>query len=391
VRLRRILSVLRWPVGGIRTYLKYVYPPLDRELGGLDISMVVPRVEEFEALTQDLAALRLRYVVVDPDCTIAKLTRAVYRELASAPFDLVHSHGFTAAFSAAVVAKLRRVPHLATVHDIFQAGQFVGPKGTARRVGLRLVLGMVDAVQAVGEDAARNLVDELGPGFGARVRVVSNGIQTLPILQAAPRDLRTELKLEANAFLIGFFGRFMAQKGFRYLVEAIRLLRDRPTFAGRMIHVVAFGGGGFVREEQAALERTGLKSWFTFFPFVPDIAGVLKAVDVVAIPSLWEAMPLLPMEALVAGVPVIGTSCIGLSEVLANTPATVVPAGDATALAEALDHEAQVSSRDSMKKFVPLAVARFDVAGRVPELVDLMTSLVGTRASSRRWAGDHRR
>ena len=83
-----------------------------------------------------------------------------------------------------------------------------------------------------------------------------------------------------------------------------------------------------VREERAALERAGLRSYFSFLPHLPEVASTLKAVDVVAIPSLWEAMPLLPMEAMVAGVPVVGTNCIGLGEILVDSPSAIVsPSG----------------------------------------------------------------
>jgi glycosyltransferase involved in cell wall biosynthesis len=380
VTIRRILAVVRWPVGGIRTYLKYVYPILSRQLGGVDISMIVPPVEEFAVLKQDLIGLNIKYISVERDCSVVSLTRSIHRELARESFDLIHSHGFTAALSAATVARFKGVPHLATVHDILQDTQFAGVKGAARRLCFQFALGMVDVVQAVGEDAGRNLVTKLGSNFSSRVRVVRNGILTEPVLRAEPRDLRTELRLDVNAFLVGFFGRFMAQKGFAYLVKAMQLLRDRPCRAPkRPFHVVTFGGGGFIREEQAALERSGLNTWFTFLPFTPDIAGALKSVDVVAIPSLWEAMPLLPMEAMVAGVPVIGTSCIGLGEVLADSPATVIPARDATALAHALECESEISSRQAAERFVSVAVERFDVTRTVSDLIELMEALAVSR------------
>jgi glycosyltransferase involved in cell wall biosynthesis len=379
----RVLIVVRWPVGGIRTHLKYVYPLLMHKLGGMRATLIGPRVDEMELLKRDLADSEVKFLELDRRCTDSKLARAVSREIIRGDFDLVHSHGFTAACSAAIPAKLRHVPHMATVHDILQESQFVGLKGITRRLGFQFLMSMIDVVHAVGDEAGENLVAQLGPGISSRLRVVRNGILTEPVLHATARDLRTELGLKSDALLVGFFGRFMAQKGFRYLVDAVRLLRDsaNPEMHGQ-VQVVTFGGDNFVREERAALQEAGLSSYFNFLPHLPDTASALKSVDVVAIPSLWEAMPLLPMEAMVAGVPVVGTSCIGLGEVLADSPSIVIPPRDAVALATALDREAKCSSRTAAEDFVPRAVERFDVARQVAELGDLISDL--TRQSTHR-------
>ena len=375
--IRNILLVARWPVGGIRTHLKYVYPLLYASLPQLQITCIVPRTDQAEILERDLAALPVKYIYLARSCTARSITSAVNKALRQGSFDLVHSHGFTAACASAPVTKLRRVPHLTTVHDIVQDSQFRGLKGAAKKLGMRVLLGMVDLLHAVSGDVKENLTVHFGRGLASRVRVVRNGILTRPVLEATASDLRSELQMDPKTLLIGFFGRFMGQKGFRYLIEAVRLFgsgcrcRGLPCCRFRRV---------FVREEKAAIERAGLGSSFTFFPFTPDVAGALKAVDVVVIPSLWEASSLIGMEAMVAGVPIIGTSCIGLSEVLADTPAIIVPPADGAALAEAVMREARVSSR-AAAAFVPQASARFDVADRVPELLALMQELVGAPAA----------
>ena len=86
-------------------------------------------------------------------------------------------------------------------------------------------------------------------------------------------------------------------------------------------------------------------------------------------------MPLLPMEAMVAGVPVVGTNCIGLGEILVDSPSAVVSPRDAAALAGALEHEANSSSRAAAEGFVPRAVERFDVANQVSKLGDLISQM----------------
>jgi glycosyltransferase involved in cell wall biosynthesis len=373
--------VVRYPVGGIRTHLKYFYPLIERELAGLDLTLIVPRTDQAETLEHDLSALPVRYVYLETHCAPAAVASSVNRELAGGLFDLVHTHGFSAATSSAPVAKLRRVPHLTTLHEPLRSVQFAGLRGSARRLAMRVILGQVDCIQALSEDMKANLGAQLGHGIVKRVRVVPNGVLTRPILAAVPRDLRAELGLNPHTLLVGFFGRFMEPKGFRYLVDAVRRLRTEVT--SLECHVVTFGAGGYIREEQAEIERAGLASSFSFLPFVADVGSALKSVDVVAIPSLWEASPLLAMEALVAGVPVVGTTCVGLAEVLAGTPATVVPVADSAALAAALAREGRSSSRDVARGFASTAAARFDVAARVTELVQIMNDLTGTPAQPR--------
>ena len=221
--MRNILLVVRWPIGGIRTHLKYVYPLIYRELPELKVTMIAARTEHSETLERDLAALPITYVYLDVYCSFRTLVNTVRQQLAAGSFDLVHSQGFTAGAAAALPANLRRVPHLMSVHDVIQDSQFVGVRGWARKQGMKAVFGRVDLVHAVSGDVRENLIAHLGRRFARRVRVVRNGILTRPILAARPRDLRAELGLGSDTLLVGFFGRFMAQKGFLHRLRRVRI------------------------------------------------------------------------------------------------------------------------------------------------------------------------
>jgi len=153
----------------------------------------------------------------------------------------------------------------------------------------------------------------------------------------------------------------MSQKGFRYLVDAVGLLQAEEDSRPKRFKVLTFGDGGFIREEKQAIEERGLAKYFCFMPFSPNIAGTIKGLDVVVMPSLWEACGLVAMETLVCGVPWIGSDCIGLREVLQGTPATVVAKADAADLAQALAREMEMSSRELFLGFRETAVKNFDV------------------------------
>jgi glycosyltransferase involved in cell wall biosynthesis len=132
---------------------------------------------------------------------------------------------------------------------------------------------------------------------------------------------------------------------------------------------------GFVREERAEIKRKGLDGVIHFLPFTPNVAEVLRGLDVVAMPSLSEACGMLAMEAMVAGVPIIGTNCIGLREVLADTPGIMVNAGDSHALAEALRREMSEQTTEQFKLFQGEAARRFTVDKQAAELESLLTQM----------------
>jgi glycosyltransferase involved in cell wall biosynthesis len=82
------------------------------------------------------------------------------------------------------------------------------------------------------------------------------------------------------------------------------------------------------------------------------------------------------MEAMVAGVPVIGTDCIGLREVLMDTPSVMVPAKNIPVLAGAIYNEMTTPSRLGAEEFRDEAAKRFNVEARAKELENLMIQVL---------------
>jgi glycosyltransferase involved in cell wall biosynthesis len=103
--------------------------------------------------------------------------------------------------------------------------------------------------------------------------------------------------------------------------------------------------------------------------------AALRGVDLVVMPSRWEACPLLPMEVLSCGVPIIGTNCVGLREVLAGTPAKIIPVGDSSALAAAI--KVQLSEGvDAFTAYQPAAIKRFNASAHASQLKNLYTQIM---------------
>jgi glycosyltransferase involved in cell wall biosynthesis len=367
-------------VGGIRTFIRYVYRNLDPKQW--EFAIVAPDCDELRIMMNDLADLDPDLVPVggmpeDGSSAFWRMFRCVTAQLAKKNYDLVHSHGFTSGISAAIPALMWRTPHLMTSHDVINEGQFEGTKGKLKKGIMGSLFGLIDTIQSVSYDAQNNFMGYF-PGLGRRKDkcvVIPNGIEVERFELASPRDLRAELGVGEDVFLIGFLGRFMSQKGFRYLVDAIDLLCQDANLP-KAILVLSFGGGGFIREEMAAIEERRLEKYFRFMPFAPDAAGTIKGLDAIAMPSLWEACPLQPMEALVCGTPFIGSDCLGLREVLQHTPARIIPSGDSEALAKAIMDEILYPSKEEALAFREQAAARFNVKQRVEEIEMLMMKCI---------------
>jgi glycosyltransferase involved in cell wall biosynthesis len=274
----------------------------------------------------------------------------------------------------------RGLPHVMTSHDVFCHTRLSGILGWLKFRALEQMLRRLDVLIAVGNDARDDHLAHL-PGLRngpCRVVAIPNGIELARYEPRRPSGaLRNELGLAAGVSLLGFLGRFMPQKGFLPLVDALSALAGGP-YAGRF-HLLAVGSGDFVREYKAEVERRGeLRGRVTFREHAADVAPILRELDLLVIPSLWEACPILPMEALVSGIPVLGSDCIGLREVLRDTPSRTVPAGDPPALAAAIGRALDCPWKESATAGMAAARRRFDVRQRALELLTVLDSCVQT-------------
>jgi glycosyltransferase involved in cell wall biosynthesis len=372
--MRRALLVIRWPVGGIRTFARYVYRDFPKERWHLTI--LAPDLHEMRVLLKDLAHINVEYLPVQPKPKPFEFFVEVARQVLGGSFDLIHSHGFTSGVCTAPFALLSRTPHIMTSHDVINIEQFSGRIGALKKFIMGIALSHIDKIHSVSNDAQANLLEHF-PSLSANTDcfVLPNGIEVDRFIDTPPRDLRSEYGIGPDVFLIGFMGRFMAQKGFRFLVDAVESLRNEPSLDKAFL-ILTFGDDGFIREEIQAICLRGLNQHFRFLPFTPNIAGTIKGLDCVVMPSLWEACGLLAMETLISGTPLIGTDCIGLREVLKATPARIVRKADSSNLAEALLQEIRLPSLNSVESFRETAKQRFDITTTSHSLLSMYESMV---------------
>lgn len=375
-----VLIVARWPVGGIRSYLRYTYGLLSPQ--DVDLVLVGPASNELEECRNALAGFQLR-IYPAKSSALGEIVSATTRALRSERIDLVHSQGYSSALTVALPVRLRGLPHIVTIHDMFTDTLRKRLSVRLGRLALAGALGLVDVVQPTGAAVEANYRKHMNLWPASRTRIVTlrNGIDVTRFGGDERRDLRAELGLQPEDFLIGFLGRFMAIKGFHCLIAALEALVRKHAPARRPV-VVAVGSGGFLREDRAFIESKQLSDHFRFLPHTNDVPATLRGLDVLAIPSFSEASPILPMEALTSGVPVIASDCPGLVDVLKDSPAWLFPVGNSQALAAMLLDAIGSTDAGRGAAFRETAKQRFDARATARQLQSLVHEIIGVPSGS---------
>ena len=247
-----------------------------------------------------------------------------------------------------------------------------------KKKAIQNILYRSDIIQAVSNDAMENLL-EYFPGLKKHQEKLVTIVNGIDIDQFIGNDDLSEpsFKFEKDIFYIGFIGRFMPEKGFKYLINAINLLVNKHEI--KNVRIVSAGGfGGFIREYKKEIIRLNLDQYFIFLDFFDNIKPFLTSIHVLAIPSHGEACPLAAMEGLICGTPIIAFNCIGLREVLAGTPANLVKTGDVDGLTDCIkDTKRNYEKIKSMALcYVEEAKERFDSKKTAVKLEKVIKKMV---------------
>jgi glycosyltransferase involved in cell wall biosynthesis len=230
----------------------------------------------------------------------------------------------------AALAGLAGVPHVVVTEHIVGTPHSAGQTGLKRRE-----LGRADAVTAVSGAVADALVRDYGLAR-ARIRIVPPGADPPDPAREAPlaREARAALGAGVLRPLVVCVGRLERQKGHDVLLEAVAALRARGVDC-----VVARAGGG---AERAPLEQRAralkLDGRVRFLGALDDPAPLIAAANVVVLPSRWEGLPLVLLEAMMRGRAVVASAVGGIPEVLEDgVNGRLVPPENPAALAAALE------------------------------------------------------
>ena len=204
-----------------------------------------------------------------------------------------------------------------------------------------------------------------------RWRVLYYGIDLSPFREGADRrEIRAELTIPEDAFVIGHVGSFTEQKNHAFLVEiAAEVVRRRPD--ARLLLV---GDGPLRPDIERKVAELGLTGKVIFAGLRADVPRLmLGAMDVFLLPSLYEGLPVVGMEAQAAGLPFLVSDAVtGELDVVGPLLRRLSLSQPAPAWAEAVlavrDSSPAISRSEALAM---MEKSPFDVTGSVSALAEV--------------------
>lgn len=244
---------------------------------------------------------------------------------------------------------------------------------------------LVDAIIVNSEAAAEELVRRFRV---PREKIANIGVGTdiEGITRAVPADaLRDSLGLDGRR-VVGIVAKLSGVKGHSYFLEAAAIV---SAAVGDVSFLIVGDGPERGRLEHAAADL-GLDSKVHFLGVRDDVPSLLKLMDVMVLSSLSEGSPNVILEAMAAGVPVVGTRVGGVPELVeeGSTGLLVEPAdalGLAHAMRELLDDPA--SARAMGERAARVAAERYDIDAVVARMQDTFWGLLARTRRGRTGGG----
>lgn len=166
-----------------------------------------------------------------------------------------------------------------------------------------------------------------------RTVVVYEGVDVERIAAAPPLDIRRAFQLPAGCPVVGNVGALVPHKGQLDLVDAVAaLVRDVPD-----VRVLIVGEGELRSELERRIRRHHLEAHVILTGFRDDIPSLLRGLDLFVMSSVTEGLGTSVLDAMSAGLPVVGTRAGGIPEsIVDEETGLLVPVRDPAALAHAM-------------------------------------------------------
>lgn len=224
----------------------------------------------------------------------------IYRIIKKENINIVHTHHRMAAFYISILQKVINFRFVHTAHNTFN-----------NKIKFTNFVLKNAHIIAVGNMVKENLVNTYSLNED-KIEVIYNGIAN----DNEPLKEISEIKQykDNGYFIVGNIGRLSVQKGMKYYIQSIPdvLCKNKKI----MFYII--GAGEEMEELKKLTKELQIENNVHFLGYRNDIYNVIKQLDLVVLSSLWEGLPLTPIEAFSEGKTVVATNVDGTPEIIKN-------------------------------------------------------------------------
>ena len=253
--------------------------------------------------------------VVSPErkLGLASGTRWLCKVIRQTRPDIVHTHLLPATQVGLAAGKLTRTPVVTTVHFTFER---LGRNKLLRQMN-RASFRLYKRIFAISDAVKQSILNNCHVP-AERIAVLRSGVDLARTAQRDPElraRTRQRLGIEDNELVIGSIGRLEKIKGHALLLSALAQLRsaDLPP-----IRLVLVGDGTEKEDLEQKVVQHRMSHRVIFAGTQKNTAAFLASFDIFVLPSLFEGLGLSIIEAMGAGLPVIGSTAGGITEIVSH-------------------------------------------------------------------------
>lgn len=313
--------------GGAERYLLWIAEGARDQ--GASVRFLLRQGGSLGPLRRELERLDLAYDEIRVDITRNPATLwPLYSYFRSHSADLLHANLPAPYMSqnglVAPVARSAGIPRVVTTEHLPRIAR--NPKRAWLK---RFSTYFVDRVITVSRANARHLEwqHDVGP---ERIRVVYNGVPEPDLCDRS--RARKELDIPEGVRFLCLIGELSARKGQRLLLDALARLHRRDDWC---LWFVGEGPDRYILEQR--VDELGMGSRVVLAGFRDDVSKILRAADLLVLPSELEGMPYVILEAMAMGLPVIATNVDGVPEIVVDDDTgLLIEPGDVEALSAAV-------------------------------------------------------
>ena len=288
-------------------------------------------LKSYFEIANNIKYIRIPDIASKSPSVMVKTARRLRQITRSEDITLIHTHHRMAAFYIQLLGLYKGRTFINTSHNTF-----------SDKVSLTRYSFKNAHLIACGDRVKQNLesVYQL-----SNVTTIRNGIK--PYTGEIAPDPTIEALHEKGCIVVGNVGRLSEQKGIKYFLDAIPEVLKKHNDARFSI----VGDGELKQELMHQAEDLGIIDAVSFLGYRSDVQNLMAQMDFIVLSSLWEGLPLTPIEAFSVGKTVVATAVAGTIEIVRTGKyGILVESRDAISLAEGINRMIETTNRAELEE-----------------------------------------